>query len=196
MGLDLKTTKEKGGNMNIDINEIAKYKLSIQVYLDLKYLYFNKIPGEELFVTHYGRVEPFKMYRYEALGFIKVIGNDYQLRNSMRDLFEGEKDLFLKWFSMFPLKTPTGRYLRPKDDDTIKGKTLRKKWNKHFRNNTIGAKKAIAVLEAEMSMRRQTGKFEYMHAAEAWLNGGDYEIYSDLLEEKEQRSTKRREDYE
>ena len=41
---------------------------------------------------------------------------------------------------------------------------------------SIGAKKAIKVLEAEMSMRRQTGKFEYMHAAEAWLNGGDYEF--------------------
>tara|TARA_R110000851_G_scaffold78000_5_gene172059 strand:+ start:1206 stop:1754 length:549 start_codon:yes stop_codon:yes gene_type:complete len=182
--------------MKVDIDEITKYGLTIQVYLDLKYLYFTKIGGEELFVNNYGRVEPFKLYRYETLGFIKTIGNDYQLRNSMRDLFEGEKDLFLKWFSMFPLKTPTGRYLRPKDDDTITGKKLRQKWNKHFKNNTIGAKKAITVLDAEMSMRRQTGKFEYMHNAETWLNKGDYEIYAELLEKKETISTKRREDYE
>jgi hypothetical protein len=182
--------------MKIDIDEIAKYKLTIQIYLDLKYLYFKKIGGQELFIDNYGRIEAFKLHRYESLGFIKVIGNDYQLRNPMRDLFEGEKDLFLKWFSIFPLKTPSGRYLRPGSDETITGKKLRQKWNKHFKNNTIAAKKAIKVLEAEMSMRRQTGKFEYMHNAETWLNKGDYEIYAELLEKNNNITTKRREDYE
>ena len=203
MELHLTITKEQRENMKIDIDLIRKNKMTIQYYLDLRYLYFCRIEKEEEFVDAYGGIDETRLRKYAMLGFIHLLSLDayvmrdkYQLRNPIRDLFEGEQDLFLKWFSTFPLKTPSGRYLRPGSDDTITGKKLRQKWNKHFKNNTLAAKKAITVLEAEMSMRRQTGKFEYMHNAETWLNKGDYEIYAELLEKKNNVSIKTREDYE
>jgi len=190
--------------MKLDIDLIVKNKMTIQYYLDLRCLYFAKLEKDDDFVNAYGGIDDARLYKYAQLGFIHlksltatyVLREKYELREPIRDLFEGEKDLFLRWFVMFPLKTPTGRYLRPKDDDTIMGKKLRAKWNKHFKNNTLAAQKAIKVLDAEMSWRRQTGKFEFMNNAETWLNKGNYEMYEELLDRKDSSTAKRREDYE
>tara|TARA_R110000796_G_scaffold114269_1_gene225950 strand:+ start:5029 stop:5598 length:570 start_codon:yes stop_codon:yes gene_type:complete len=189
--------------MKLDIDLIKKNKMSIRTYLDLRFLYFCKLEKDEDFVLNYGGVSNADLYMFESIGFIKIVNienyaiqNRYELREPLRDLFEGEKDLFLTWFSHFPLKTPTGRYLRPKTDETIMGKKLRAKWNKHFKNNTLAAQKAIKVLDAEMTWRRQTGKFEFMNNAETWLNKGNYEMYEELLDSKDSSTAKRREDYE
>lgn len=180
--------------MKIDFELLIEKGLNINEYLDLKWLYDFKINNECKFLKLYNL--HLDLQHYESLQYIKIIENEYELRNKIRNLFEGNKDLFLTFLTRFPIKTPSGRYLSTKNEDTIKGKELRKKWNKLFKNNFIAAQKAIDVLDAEMEWRRKNGKFEFMHNAITWLNQGDFQNYEYLLREKKQINTKLREDYE
>ena len=186
--------------MRIDIENIKKEGFTIKEFLDLKYLYSAKLGIDLQFVENYGKLNMRELQRYEDLGYIKttIIDNiiRYEFREKIRDLFEGDKDLFLTFLSTFPVKTPSKRYLSTSDENTIMGKKLRKKWNKLFKNNDVAARKAIKVLEAEMDWRRRTGNFEYMNNAETWLNQGNFEKYEYLLEEKEKMDSRTREDYE
>ena len=131
----------------------------------------------------------------EDKGFVKSDDKIY-LRDKARLIFEQEKDYFCTWLASFPIKTPSNRYLSPVNPDTIMGQKLRKKWNSLFKNNAVAAQKAIEVLEAEMEWRRKTGKFEFMHNAETWLNQGDFEKYEYLLKDKKDIQSKIRQDYE
>lgn len=186
--------------MRIDIESIKKEGLTIKEFLDLKYLYSAKLEIDSQFVENYGKLNIGDIEKYEDLGYIKttIVDNmiKYEFREKIRDLFEGDKDLFLTFLSTFPIKTPSKRYLSTSDENTIMGKRLRKKWDKLFKNNDVAARKAIKVLEAEMDWRRRTGNFEYMQNAETWLNQGNFEKYEYLLEEKEKMDSKTREDYE
>lgn len=187
--------------MVIDIEQIKKHNLSIIDYVHLKFFYHSKNGTETEYVENFGYVDSADLSGYGMTGWIKIIQNDdgsvdFELRDKLRNLFEGKKDLFLTFLSNFPIKTPSGRYLGTKDENTIKGKKLRKKWNSLFKNNSLAAEKAIKVLDAEMEWRRKTGKFEFMHNAETWLNQGDFENYEYLLSDRKEIKTKIRSDYE
>lgn len=186
--------------MVINIEDVVKLGLFINEYLDLKYLYCLKKSTEPEFTDNYQEPD---IIHYENKGYIKLdenseseFQNKYELRDKIRNLFEGERDLFLTFLSTFPIKTPSGRYLGTQNENTIKGKNLRKKWNKLFKDDVLSAQKAIDVLEAEMEWRRKTGKFEFMHNAETWLHQGDFQNYEYLLNDKKSIKTKIRGDYE
>ena len=98
--------------------------------------------------------------------------------------------MFYKFLSTFPIKTPKGRYLSPAGTEGVLVNNLKKKWNKIFKNKPLYEEKAINVLEAELSWRKKTNGLEYIHAAEAWLNGGDYEKYEYLLEDSKEEQIK------
>ena len=185
--------------MTLNINAIVKAGLTIKTFLDLKYLYHKIKGGEELFVLNYGKLLFDDLYSYQKKGYIKIKHEDtnveFELRNKLCDLFEGEKDYFYTFVVTFPIKTPSGRYLSVKKHDTIAGKELRKKWDKRFKNDAVAARKAIEVLEAEMAWRRKTGKFEFMHNAETWLNQCDFEKYEYLLDEKVTITERSKEDF-
>jgi len=165
----------------------------------LQFFYFQKSGDNKDFVEIYGKVPLTEAYILANKGWLKITTLEngqraVDLRDKTRSLFEGDEDYFLKWFNLFPLKTGD-RYLRPKDDDTIKGRALRKKWNKHFKGNADKAKRAIQVLEAEKEWRRKNGKFQFMNNAETWLNQGKWEEYVDLLDSKDAQTARLKDDY-
>lgn len=189
----------------LDLNEIKKQNLNVQEYMTLRYLYHRKKDDWDELLQLFGPVSSMIMNSLQSKGFIKIcndaadctkMGDVYELRVKSLDLFEGNVDYFLKWLIRFPIKTPSGRYLSTKGEDTIMGKKLRKKWNSLFKNDTLAMSKAIDVLDAEMEWRRKNGKFEFMHNAETWLNQGDFEKYEYLLQDKEKQFNKLREDFE
>ncbi len=189
--------------MTLDLKLIKKQGLTIRQYMMLQFFYFQKSGENKDYVQQYGRVPLTEANELALKGWLKInsfMGEDgkvakkVELRDKARKLFEGDEDYFLKWFNLFPLKTGD-RYLRPKDDDTIKGRALRKKWNKHFKGNADKAKRAIQVLEAEKEWRRRNGKFQFMNNAETWLNQGKWEEYADLLDSKDTQIARLKDDY-
>jgi hypothetical protein len=181
----------------IDISILREYDLSVNNYLNLLYFYSVEKGINEGFVSKFTPSHPVILATSDLVKkqFIFSDGITIQLRERTRELFEGSKDLFLEWFNKFPIKSPSGRVLRPSSDETIAGRKLRKTWNKHFKNNAEGARKAIAVLEVEMDWRRRTNKFEYMQMAQTWLNQGSWEVYEYLLKDHKVTVKREREDY-
>lgn len=169
--------------VNIDTEKLNELEITVLEYAILLSVYL----GESTNIS---------FSNLEKKGFIKQVDGKVELRENARVLFEQKKDYFHTWLATFPIKTPSKRYLSPVDPDTIMGQKLRKKWNSLFKNNANAAQHAIKVLEAEMEWRRKTGKFEYMHNAETWLNQGDFEKYAYLVEDKQESLSKIREDYE
>lgn len=164
--------------MNTEI--LISNQLTISEYLYLKLLY-TKDKDPEMYKV-LDQVEDDVL---QLRGFIRILDSEIVLRTKAIELFEGA-NLFSRFLVMFPVKSPEGRFLSPLRNDTIKGKALRTKWNTLFKNKPHLEQVAIDVLEAELKWRRNTGKMEYIHAADVWLNKGDYENYAYLLEEKEQ----------
>lgn len=190
-------------NLKINIREINKIEgMDLKLYLDLLYLYSIK-NDKKLYASfikcHGGNVSIESANKLQSLKFIKIIdlnkADGYELRNSAYDLFEGKKDLFLNWLLTFPIKTPSGRYLSPKNEDTVAGTKLRKKWKKSFGSDTLNQQRAIDILQAEIDWRKKTGKMEFIHNAETWLNQGDWEKYEHLLQDKQKVEVKQKEDF-
>ena len=175
--------------MDIILNtkKIIKNKLSVNDYLYLNYLYLkkNNEPCEELLEL----ISYIDDDYLQSKGFIKITEKENVLRSKALELFE-PKELFYKFLSTFPIKTPKGRYLSPAGTEGVLVNNLKKKWDKIFKNKPLYEEKAISVLEAELSWRKKTGGLEYIHAAEAWLNGGDYEKYEYLLEDSKEEQIK------
>ena len=185
--------------ITIDIKKINGISgLNLRLYLGLYYLYCLKLNPKlnHEFIQAHGPVDLADAKLLESLKYIKLINKDsFELREPARILFEGKKDLFYTWLLGFPIKTPSGRYLSPKGEETIKGKKLRAKWKKLFGNDTLIQQRVIDILAAELKWRKDSGKIEFMHNAETWLNQGDWEIYEDLLKEDETKINRQREDF-
>lgn len=181
-----------------EINNIPNLNLSL--YLNLYYLYCLKTDPDkhtEFMVCH-GPVDFANAVILQDLKYIKITDPSkgvFELRESARLLFEGKKDLFYTWILTFPIKTPNGRYLSPKGENTVAGKKLRKKWKKLFGNDTLIQQRVIDILQAEVDWRKSNGTQEYIHNAETWLNQGDWEKYEYLLEENETETKKANEDF-
>ena len=115
-------------------------------------------------------------------GFIKITTDGVVLRSKAINLFESP-NLFLKFLNTFPIKTPSGRFLSPLRDNTMKSKKLEAKWNKLFKSKPHLEEKAIKVLEAELKWRKRNNSLDFMKGIESWLNQGEYENLEYLLEE-------------
>lgn len=170
--------------MEIDIEFIKKKALTVIEYLALILIYQKKMNKIDIFEGNLGNIYNKDIISLQSKGYIKIINKDVELRLKAIKLFEGERDPFLVWFNTFPLKTPSGRYLRPSSDNTIKGKSIRKKWNKHFLNKPSKQELCLKSLSAEIDWRKSNNKMDYMHNAETWLNQGDWELYKDLISNK------------
>ena len=190
-------------SLKVNIVEVNKIEgMDLKLYLDLLYLYViikDRRLYEKYIKCHGGGVSIESATKLEKLKFIKIIDlskdKGYELRISTYELLEGKKDLFLTWLLTFPIKTPGGRYLSPKNEDTVKGSSLRKKWKKSFGTDTLNQQRAIDILQAEIDWRKKAGNMEYIHNAETWLNQGDWENYAYLLDDKLKVTKKLREDF-
>lgn len=171
--------------MKISIqSEVLKlHQLTISEYVFLKSLYEDLKDFEGLL----GEIDSSAL---EKAGWIKVTNSEgVILRQKALELFEPKDDLCLRFINTFPVKTPTGRYLSPVGLTGMTVENIRKRWNKHFKNDVGAMKKAIEVLEAELKWRRLQNNLEYIHNIETWLNQRDYEKYEYLLTETIEEDT-------
>ena len=163
--------------------KIIESNLSINDYLYLNYLYLKSKNEDAKDLLDI--ISSFDDDHLQSRGYLKITESGNVLRSKAIELFES-KELFYKFLSIFPIKTPSGRYLSPAGTEGIAVQNLKKKLIKLFKNKPVYEEKAILVLEAEIEWRRKTGNMEYIHAAEAWLNGGDYEKFEYLLDAKKE----------
>lgn len=161
--------------------KIIESKLSVNDYLYLNYLYLKSKNEEATELLDI--ISSYDDDHLQSRGYLKITNEGNVLRSKAIELFES-KELFYTFLATFPIKTPSGRYLSPAGTEGIAVQNLKKKWNKLFKNKPVLEEKAIKVLEAELEWRKKTGNLEYIHAAEAWLNGGDYEKFEYLLSQK------------
>jgi hypothetical protein len=174
--------------ITINLKTLKEHKLTLSEYVYLIGLYENKSDEEMREII--SCVDILEEDSLQDKGYIKIMPNGKTiLRNAGKKLFESG-DLFTRFLVMFPVKTPDGRVLSPAGADTIKGRTLRDKWKRHFKNKPDKERRALEVLDAELEWRRANNNLKFMHNAETWLNQGDYETYEYLLEERKNNSNK------
>lgn len=172
--------KKSIGDIKIPMDLVTKFKLNINEYLILYSL---------------SSVDISSMYEYEfkhlcsleEKGYIKVTIDGIFLRKKVEEIFPRDNtDYFAEWIDHYPtsVKKKTGgtRTLSPADPDTVLGKKLRAKWNKHFGKDYNLQRKVVKILEAEVNDKKRSGDLEYMVNAERWLNGGYWELNEHLIE--------------
>lgn len=165
----------------LDSKILIDNDITVSEYLYLKCLYENNL-SSDLF-TFIDKIEEDSL---QERGLIKITENEIVLRSKALEIFEG-KDLFYTFLSTFPIKTPSGRYLSPLGNTGISVKKIQKKWNTLFKNKPHLQEKALKVLEAELRWRKKTNQLEFIHNIETWLNQSDFEKFSYLLDENEDK---------
>lgn len=171
--------------ISLNVNTLLSNNLSIDEYVYLKNLHAK--PDDKI-DNIYTIISNINEDALQSKGFIKITEDGIIVRQKTVDLFES-KELFYKFLTVFPIKAPSGRYLSPAGTEGKAVTTLKKKWNSCFKGKEHLQQKAIDVLEHELAWRKKSGNMEYIHAAEAWLNGADYEKYEYLLDDKKKEST-------
>lgn len=171
--------------ITLNLKILKELSLSPNEYVWLFYLYSNQI-NESINI-----IVDVDTNRLQDLKYIKITDTGYVLRSKGRALFEDDEDkYFYSFVALFPIKTPSGRYLSPNPNtESKKLNDLKAKWKKIFKNNNIAKEKAIKVLSAEIDYRKKMRTQEYMHNADTWLNQADYENYEYLLDENLDDST-------
>lgn len=165
-------------DISMNIQNLQSYKLTVNEYLYLRNIYADE---KDKIVDLYSIIDHINEDSLQDRGFIKITEKDIILRQKTIELFE-PRELFYRFLSTFPIKTPSGRYLSPAGIEGIAANTLKAKWDKRFKNKDNLQEKAIRVLEAELAWRRKSNNMEYIHNAETWLNQADYEKYEYLLD--------------
>jgi len=165
-------------DITLDYDTLINAGISLSEYVYLKSLYENENDSKIFKV-----IDKIEEDSLQQRGFIKITETDIVLRKKALDLFEGE-DLFLKFLNTFPIKTPgKRRYLSPLGNSGILAEKVKKKWDSLFKNKPHLQEKAIAVLEAELQWRKETGQMEYINQIDVWLNQANYEKFDYLLKQ-------------
>tara|TARA_R110000868_G_scaffold359380_1_gene621243 strand:- start:9844 stop:10404 length:561 start_codon:yes stop_codon:yes gene_type:complete len=169
-------------SLTVEFSLLKKHNISLNEYLAL----YNLVcPG---CIGHIFTHRSSDVAGLEKKGFIKLTSEGIILREKANLMFHVGEDYFLKWLNTYPMKvnksTGGSRVLSPKSDETTEGRKLRKNWKTRFKGAPEKEILAIKVLEAEVAMRIKANDLEFMVEAARWLNGGYYEKYEYLLEEK------------
>jgi len=176
------------------LNLISSLGLTINEYLIL----YNVVNNNEIFQIFDYTLED--VVKLESKGFIKLTNKGIILRARAQKLFTVvDTNLFKKWLETYPIKVSNGRggtrAISPKDESTILGKALKKKWNTLFKKDIKAQKKAILVLELEIADRTRSDSMQYMCEATKWLNQGFFEKNEYLIEEFNDRKDYQDEDH-
>src|SRR6478609_6301843 len=127
--------------INIDKNELILNELSVGEYLYLSEM--NK--NGSINILDNSIIGPINYYSLEQKGFIKIMETQVVVRQKTRELFETKVDNFQRFINTFPIKTPKGRYLSPKNLEGVAVNTLRKKWKALFKENKATEDHVISV---------------------------------------------------
>lgn len=173
-------------DISMNLESLISNNLSVNEYL---YLYYLFLDDPDQMKDLYKLITEINEDILQDKGFIKITEDEIILRQKTLDMFS-PPELFYKFLSTFPIKTPSGRYLSPAGTTGIAVTNLKKKWKSTFKNKQNLEQKAIRVLEAELKWRKQSNNLEYIHNAETWLNQADFEKYEYLIEEEEKERSK------
>ena len=115
--------------------------------------------------------------------YIETNVDDVNLTEKGLAIFEGNEDLFLKFFEIYPYKVSNGtggvRILGTKDATTIFGKRMYRKWNTATKGNVKLQESMIKGLENELAYRKKSNGMQYMQNMDTWLNQGTWEKYQE-----------------
>jgi hypothetical protein len=165
----------------INIEELPE-DLSPVDYVILHCLYY-KIPVNVL---------PQELKFLEEKRYIKL-SDSVELREKTVSLFEIPEDknirLFLEVFNTYPLKTYTGRRLRPKDINTKEFQEIYKKYKAKVLDKKLHSY-VVKCLDNELKERKKANNLEFMHELITWVNGEKWDRYS-VIEEAEENIFKK-----
>jgi len=134
-------------------------------------------------------VFPQQLEYLEDKKYVKLT-DSIELREKALKLFTKEEDKnmikFLEVFNGYPIKTYTGRRLRPKDLNAKESQELFKK----YITKVIDKGKHNYVkqcLDNELIERRKANNLDYMHEMITWINGEKWDRYSseDIISSEE-----------
>jgi len=112
-------------------------------------------------------------------------GEVTKLRDKGRSLFEGDqiKTLFEEFYTLFPIKTPSGRRLRASSMDSMNGDKVWVLFKRKIKTEE-DYKGLIKGLANELKERETNNSLEYINNIITWLRNNTWEMYdSDDSEE-------------
>ena len=144
--------------------------LSPVEYVILYCLYF-KIPAD---------IMPQELLKLQDKKYLKLT-DSVELREKAIELLNPSYDKqfqnFLEIFNAYPIKTYTGRRLRPVKIDAKETLELFQKYKKRVLEK--GKHSYVkACLDAELSQRKRANTIEFMHEMITWMNGEKWDRFA------------------
>ena len=144
--------------------------LSPVEYVILYCIHFN-IPSEYM---------PQELYKLQDKKYLKLT-DKIELRDKAIQLLTPSHDAafqkFLEVFGTYPIKTYSGRRLRPVKLDAKETLDLFQKYKKRVLEK--GKHSYVkACLEAELKQRKMANTLEYMHEMITWVNGEKWDRFA------------------
>lgn len=176
--------------VTIELSCLVENELTADLYLLLHWKYFNNYKLPEI-IKEYLLDDSQALDYLQDKGFIKITSErDFELRQKGILLFEAStpEQKWLEFLGTFPLKVPARnggtRPLKTALPESKANDKPKAKYISLIKNNPAMHDRIMAVLKAEMAMRKKSGNFQYMNALDAWLNQANYDKYAYLLEEE------------
>ena len=167
--------------MNIDLDNLKKSGLSVELYVLLQLIYEDR----EYCPLNWG-VTPEEVYLWidslEADGYIKILEDSIEPRQKLIDLFESKNNInFDEFWNVFPASTRSGRPLRAANKE-FGGKLTR--------DYEVCRKKYLSKVKTEklhhqivdiVAARVASNDIEYMNNMETYINQSKWEVDAKYL---------------
>jgi len=178
-------------NIEINVSELIKNKLTASQYVMLCLLFDNKT---ELFVNYVN------LYGFATKELQGLVDHGYILscdpknpftcitiaRDKVRKLLGTEESYFTELFNTYPIKVSNGkslRILRPSSLTAKEAITCKEKYDRYVKGNILKHSYVIDCLNKELETRKRGGNMAYMHALVTYINKNAWDAYETLLTE-------------
>lgn len=136
---------------------------------------------------------PQELNRLEENRYIKLT-DSIEIREKAKELFEPKQDnefrLFLEVFNTYPIKTYTGRRLRPTKLDSKETLEIFKKYKAKVLDKKIH-RNVVQYLDNELKERKKSNSLEFMHEMITWVNGEKWDRYATFEESSDENTFRR-----
>lgn len=183
--------------MEINIQLLMEIGISPSEYVVLKLLHEKKYAMLESYCSKFGTTAYFELAQK---GFFTIddnggftISEDHFSKIVLRKdflekLFTVKEGMFYEFFMQYPMKVPSSRtgtgtrILRPKNDESVEGQRLKKKYEQLVKGSVDKHKHIMACLKAELAERNRSNSTPFMQELSTWLNQCSYQRYEHLVE--------------